>query len=287
MDPGARGWTGQDDALAAQRGREPAQQVRLDLGPGIADVDDPVGGAGRSRAGAAASSARSMPYFAISSAALAVSACASAAVTPASSALASSLRTRASSGSATWEFTQCLRPVERVIERYRRAMTVSAIGVTCRTLPVPATRAGPSRAAFHSGTGHAGRWPSDPAGPDSPRRHPRGARAAVYTRPYGRADQPQHPVRRLRPSCPRRQGRLWKARTGSMSTSWTTIWSRTSRSGCRSWSLWPQRDGQPLDCHLMIERAPRPVGSPVCGSRCGLRNLPRGGRRRSPSGLAP
>src|SRR5256885_8577183 len=67
--------------------------------------------AGRSVSGrSAASRARSMPYLAISSAALAVRACASAAVTPASSALASSLRTRARSGSAAWEFTRCLRP---------------------------------------------------------------------------------------------------------------------------------------------------------------------------------
>src|SRR5262249_55897942 len=129
----------------------------------------------------------------ISSAALAVSACASAAVTPASSALASSLRTRASSGSATWEFTQCLRPVECVIERYRRALTVPAIGGTCRTLPVPGAPAGPSpgararpsRAAFPlpvpaarggaaapgagpgvpPGVTHAGRWPPSTLGP--------------------------------------------------------------------------------------------------------------------------
>ncbi len=45
----------------------------------------------------AASSARSIPYLAISSAALAVRACASGGVTLSSSALASSLRTRSSS----------------------------------------------------------------------------------------------------------------------------------------------------------------------------------------------
>ncbi len=56
--------------------------------------------AGRSVSGrSAASRARSMPYFAISSAALAVSAWASAGVTPAASALTSSLRTRASKAS--------------------------------------------------------------------------------------------------------------------------------------------------------------------------------------------
>src|SRR5215468_5280218 len=141
---------------------------------------------GRSVSGrSAASRARSMPYFAISSAALAVRACASAAVTPASSALASSLRTRASSGSATWGFTQCLRPVEGVIERYRPAMTITAIGVTCRTLPVPAARAGPSPGplslpvpvtpggasagrgwpGFTPGATHAGRGPPSTLGP--------------------------------------------------------------------------------------------------------------------------
>ena len=53
--------------------------------------------AGRSVSGwSAASSARSMPYLAISSAALAVSACASGGVTLSSPALASSLRTRSS-----------------------------------------------------------------------------------------------------------------------------------------------------------------------------------------------
>src|SRR5437763_1828210 len=54
--------------------------------------------AGRSVSGlAAASRARSIPYLAISSAALAVNASASAGVAPSASALASSLRTRSSS----------------------------------------------------------------------------------------------------------------------------------------------------------------------------------------------
>jgi len=43
MDPGTGAGPGKDDALAAERGRQPAQQVRLDPGPGIADIDDPVG----------------------------------------------------------------------------------------------------------------------------------------------------------------------------------------------------------------------------------------------------
>jgi hypothetical protein len=44
MDPAARLASGQDDALAAHRRRQPAQQVRLDPRPRVRDVDDPVSG---------------------------------------------------------------------------------------------------------------------------------------------------------------------------------------------------------------------------------------------------
>ena len=162
--------------------------------------------AGRSVSGrSAASSARSMPYFAISSAALAVRACASAGVTPASSALASSLRTRASSGSAAWEFTQCLRPgrmCDRTLpagdDSFRHRRHVPHLTGSGRP-------AGPSRAAFRPApvTRREPRWPAI-----HPRRHPRGARAAVYTRPYGRPDGAEHPVRRLRPARQRGRGGL-------------------------------------------------------------------------------
>jgi len=68
---------------------------------------------GRSVSGrTAASKARSMPYLAISSAALAVSACASAWVTPSASALTSSLRTRASNASGVSGFTSGTLPGE-------------------------------------------------------------------------------------------------------------------------------------------------------------------------------
>src|SRR5881398_3578058 len=43
MDTRARPGAGEDDALAAHRGRQPAQQVRLHPGPRVADIDDPVG----------------------------------------------------------------------------------------------------------------------------------------------------------------------------------------------------------------------------------------------------
>src|SRR5439155_1640709 len=118
--------------------------------------------AGRSVSGrSAASRARSMPYLAISSAALAVRACASAAVTPASSALASSLRTRARSGSAAWEFTRCLRP-GRMCDRTLPAGDDS--------FPPSASRAAPYRVR-PSSRGFPGRV--------SPRHRSRAARAGA------------------------------------------------------------------------------------------------------------
>src|ERR1700751_4564962 len=85
--------------------------------------------AGRSVSGrSAASRARSIPYFAIRPAALAVSAWASAGVTPAASALTSSLRTRASNVSgasvATGVPPVLRHMVEYSAEGYRRAATV-------------------------------------------------------------------------------------------------------------------------------------------------------------------
>src|SRR5215472_7734661 len=86
--------------------------------------------AGRSVSGRrAASRARSMPYFAISSAALAVSACASACVTPSASALTSSLRTRSSnaSGASDTGSSSCSPTIRRYqAEGYPRAVTVPA-----------------------------------------------------------------------------------------------------------------------------------------------------------------
>ena len=120
--------------------------------------------AGRSVSGRrAASSARSMPYFAISSAALAVSAWASSGVTPSASALASSLRTRASSAAAasgplaappagpvvrrsavpgmaargllSHEDPPVRTGIEHVLEPYPAAATVRRYAATGRTLP--------------------------------------------------------------------------------------------------------------------------------------------------------
>src|SRR6266487_1237511 len=123
--------------------------------------------AGRSVSGrSAASRARSMPYFAISSAALAVRACASAAVTPASSALASSLRTRARSGSAAWEFMRCLRP-GRMCDRTLPAGDDS--------FPPSASRPAPYRVRLSSRG-----FPSRVA----PRHRSRGARAGAGPRPH-------------------------------------------------------------------------------------------------------
>src|ERR1051326_6327582 len=95
---------------------------------------------------AAASSARSMPYFAISSAALAVSASASACVTPSASALTSSLRTRPSNELVLIGLPRCQD------RGYRRTLTAGPRGAH-RTLPGEpgttrdATPAGPGRAS--------------------------------------------------------------------------------------------------------------------------------------------
>jgi hypothetical protein len=42
MDPGTRPAARQEDALAPHRRRQPAKQVGLDPGPGVADVELPV-----------------------------------------------------------------------------------------------------------------------------------------------------------------------------------------------------------------------------------------------------
>ena len=184
--------------------------------------------AGRSVSGRrAASSARSMPYFAISSAALAVSACASSGVTPSASALASSLRTRASSaaaasgrgGAACWPGRRaarrlrhrrgtCPRSAESrgsscpdkesnmCSKRYPEAATVCRGAATGRTLPSRRT------------SGLA--WPGSAASPGC---SPTGERRRRLDSGTCRADGPQHPVRRFRPAGRRggrghRRGRL-------------------------------------------------------------------------------
>ena len=106
------------------RRAQPAQQVRLDPRPRVVRCRPGGCRARRSRAGLAASRARSMPYLAISSAALAVSASASGGVTPASSALASSLRTRSSSLSGV---SLVIRPF---VQGGRAAMEASGPGVS-------------------------------------------------------------------------------------------------------------------------------------------------------------
>ena len=121
----------QQHALAAQRGgRARTSRCALTRAHGLSTVTSGRR-AGRSPAGPRASSARSMPYLAISSAALAVSACASGGVTPSSSALASSLRTRSSRSA------RCLGVNWRLPRRVRAIELPGIDTVAGRTLTVP------------------------------------------------------------------------------------------------------------------------------------------------------
>ena len=137
---GHRAYGGQQDALAAHRGGQPGQQVRPHLRPRVRDVDDAA--PGRSVSGCdAASRARSMPYLAISSAALAVSASASGGVTPSASAFASSLRTRSSRALGGSECMCNLQvdSVELSLEPYPPGMTFGGPAREWRGLPRPRT----------------------------------------------------------------------------------------------------------------------------------------------------
>src|ERR1700730_4878594 len=153
----------------------------------------------------AASSARSIPYLAISSAALAVRACASAGVAPTASALASSLRTRASSVSvgwgpavlvpAAWGFTKWPPAqgvwIEYVIEGYPWAPTFPAPRLRWRH-PIARPAAGARVIEYKNSPGTS----LTREGP------------AAYTRPHVCPNGTKHPVLGLRQAGRRGRGGL-------------------------------------------------------------------------------